>query len=73
MNIDERLEKLAERHEALAQTVELIAAEQRDMQRAADARVARLEEAMTKMAGAMSNMMDAITNHEKRIDRLEEL
>ena len=30
MNIDERLEKLAERHEALTQTVELIAAMQRD-------------------------------------------
>jgi hypothetical protein len=30
MNIDERLEKLTERHEALTQTVELIAAMQRD-------------------------------------------
>jgi hypothetical protein len=29
-NIDERLEKLTERHEALIQTVELIAAMQRD-------------------------------------------
>jgi hypothetical protein len=30
MNIDERLERLAERHEALTQTVELMAAMQRD-------------------------------------------
>ena len=30
MTIDERIEKLTERHEALAQTVELIAAMQRD-------------------------------------------
>jgi hypothetical protein len=29
MTIDERLERLAERHEALSQTVELIAAENR--------------------------------------------
>lgn len=32
MNIDERLEKLTERHEALTQTVELIASMQRDTQ-----------------------------------------
>jgi hypothetical protein len=31
MTIDERLEKLTERHEALTQTVELIAAMQRDL------------------------------------------
>ena len=31
MTIDERLEKLAERHEALTQTVELIATMQRDL------------------------------------------
>ena len=30
MNIDERLEKLTERHEALTQTVELLAAAQRE-------------------------------------------
>jgi predicted AAA+ superfamily ATPase len=33
MNFDERLDKLAERHEALTQTVELIAAMQRDLTR----------------------------------------
>jgi archaellum component FlaC len=33
MTIDERLEKLAERHEALTQTVELIAAMLRDLTR----------------------------------------
>jgi hypothetical protein len=31
MTIDERLEKLTERHEALTQTVELIATMQRDL------------------------------------------
>ena len=34
MTIDERLEKLTERHEALTQTVELIAVMQRDLTRA---------------------------------------
>ncbi len=33
MTIDERLEKLTERHEALTQTVELIAAMQKDLTR----------------------------------------
>ncbi|MGA2715310.1 MAG: hypothetical protein ABSG41_19590 [Bryobacteraceae bacterium] len=33
MNIDERLEKLTERHEALTQTVEIIAAMQKDNER----------------------------------------
>jgi archaellum component FlaC len=33
MTIDERLEKLTERHESLTQTVELIAAMQRDLTR----------------------------------------
>ena len=33
MTIDERLEKLTERHEALTQTVELVVAMQRDLTR----------------------------------------
>ena len=40
MTVDERLERLTERHEALTQTVELIAAESREI----DERLERLTE-----------------------------
>jgi hypothetical protein len=45
MTIDERLERLAERHEALTQTVGIIAA----MQRANEERMAALAEAMNRL------------------------
>lgn len=46
MNIDERLEKLAERHEALTQTVEIIAS----MQKENEARIANLTDTMNRLA-----------------------
>jgi len=45
MNIDERLEKLAERHEALAQTVEIIAG----MQRSNEEHLAQLTQAVQEL------------------------
>ncbi|HLJ44575.1 MAG TPA: hypothetical protein VKU01_01120 [Bryobacteraceae bacterium] len=44
MNIDERLEKLVERHEALTQTVELMAHENRERDRRMDQVVSRLDQ-----------------------------
>ena len=64
MTIDERLEKLAERHEALAQTVELMAAEQREAARRTDERFAQL-------ATAMTQLVEVVRRHEERLDRLE--
>jgi len=46
MTIDERLDRLTERHEALTQTVELIAAAQIKN----DERMAELTETMTRLA-----------------------
>jgi hypothetical protein len=46
MTIDERLDRLTERHEALTQTVELIAAAQIK----SDERMAELTETMTRLA-----------------------
>ena len=60
MTIDERLDRLTERHEALTQTVELIAAAQIKN----DERMAELTETMTRLA-------NIIIAHEQRIDRLE--
>jgi hypothetical protein len=45
LNIDERIEKLTERHEALTQTVEIIAA----MQKETDRRLGQVLEAITRI------------------------
>ncbi len=61
MTIDERLDRLTQRHEALAQTMELIAAAQIKN----DERMAELTETMTRLA-------NIIIAHEQRIDNLED-
>ncbi len=74
MTIDERLERLTERHEALTQTVELMAAENR-------AGLARLEklaeqqETLTRTVSQMARSIDTLARvvelHEHRLDNLE--
>ena len=61
MTIDERLDRLTERHEALTQTVELIAVAQIKN----DERMAELTETMTRLA-------NIIIAHEQRIEDLED-
>ena len=68
MTIDERLQALTERHEALTQTVEIIAG----MQRASETRTARLEEASTHMMEAITRLANIAAAHEHRIDDLEQ-
>jgi len=60
MTIEQRLERLAERHEALTQTVEIIAAMQRENERLAG-RVIRVIEKLSKIA----------ESHERRLNNLE--
>jgi prefoldin subunit 5 len=67
MNIDERLEKLAQRHEALSQNVELLT---RDVQ--------SLQDSMKSMQGFIKDVADGTARllhvaeiHERRISRLE--
>ena len=60
MTIDERLERLTERHEALTQTVELIAAAQIKN----DERMGQLIETMTRLG-------NIVIAHEERLDHLE--
>jgi len=64
MTIDERIERLTERHEALTQTVELMAAENRDRDRKMDQRVGELMEGMARL-------LHVAEIHEQRIERLE--
>ncbi|HZD48623.1 MAG TPA: hypothetical protein VE178_07740 [Silvibacterium sp.] len=77
MTIDERLEKLAERHEALTQTVEL-------MQRNHDERFTRIGteiEALTKAQAKTdrqirrlsSIFLNYVADHEGRLLKLEEM
>ena len=62
MTIDERLERLTERHEALTQTVELMAAENR----ARDKRIGEIMEGIAKL-------LLVAEIHEKRLSDLEGL
>ncbi len=61
MTIDERLERLAERHEALAQTVELQAG-----------RMDQLMEISSRVLKVAESTVQIARSHEKRIQRLED-
>ena len=64
MTIDERLEKLVERHEALTQTVELMAVENRD-------RDERLNKILSQIMEGLARLVHTAEIHEHRIERLE--
>jgi hypothetical protein len=68
MNIDERLEKLAERHEALTQTVEIIAAMQRDNEKRLD----RISEDIERDGENIRALARIAELHHERLIRLEE-
>jgi archaellum component FlaC len=61
MTVDERIERLTERHEALTQTVELIAAAQ-----------LRSDERLAQLMDTMNRLGNIIIAHEERIERLED-
>jgi hypothetical protein len=60
MTIDERLEKLTERHEVLTQTVELMVAENKER----DKRLGQIME-------AIASLVHVAEIHEDRLERLE--
>jgi len=67
MTIDERLEKLVERHEALKQTVELIALEQRELTKNNQT----LNVLVREIAGGIRDLVVVVRSHEQRISHLE--
>jgi len=67
MSIEERLERLTERHESLTQTVELMAAENRQVAEENKQRDRRLGEIMEGLA----RLVHVAEIHEQRIERLE--
>jgi len=60
MSIDERLERLTERHEALTQTVELMAAENRQR-----------DQRMGEIMEGIARLLHVAEIREQRIERLE--
>lgn len=60
MTIDERLERLTERHEALAQSVEMLTHNMN-----------RLEQKTEVLADAMTKLVELVRSHEHRLEHLE--
>jgi len=71
VSIDERLEKLAERHEALAQTVELMAAENQQRLREMAARDKQIDKRFTEVIDGIARLLHVAEIHEHRITDLE--
>jgi alanine racemase len=68
MTIDERLEALTVRHEALAQTVEIIAA----MQRENETRFAQVTRNFETVLDSIKRLENIAASHEQRLDNLEQ-
>jgi len=64
MTFEERLDRLAERHEALAQTVELMAAENRDRDR-------RWGKTLDQIMEGIARLLHVAEIREQRMERLE--
>lgn len=71
MTIDERLEKLTERHEALTQTVELMAAENRDRDQRFGNQMDRMGNQMDQVMEGLARLLHVAEIHERRLERLE--
>jgi hypothetical protein len=78
MTIDERLERLTERHEALTQSMELFQHDMAEMRAAAaerdaktDQRISRILDLAEKQAGNIDKLAAIAHDHQQRLERLE--
>ncbi len=71
MTIDERLDRLTERHEALTQTVELMAHEQREWWGKNERWWEKNQVLMTHVLESIDSLARIAHTHEKRITDLE--
>ncbi|MGC2111349.1 MAG: hypothetical protein WA655_17675 [Candidatus Korobacteraceae bacterium] len=74
MTIDERLEKLVGRHEALTQTIELMAREMHDTKSSIDGLKSSIDGVKSytnEIAEATARLLHIAQIHENRITRLE--
>ncbi|MFN0171568.1 MAG: hypothetical protein ACKV22_34560 [Bryobacteraceae bacterium] len=61
------LDRLKERHEALTETVEIVAG----MQRRNEEAITRLESMVERVVGAVEGLVQIAQSHERRLDHLE--
>jgi len=71
MTIDERLEKLTERHEALTQTAELMALENQERDKRFDERMGKTEDRVVEIMEGIARLLHIAEIHERRIEALE--
>jgi hypothetical protein len=71
MSFDERLELIAQRHQALAETVEIVAGMQREAERREQERDAKYNEYFTRVLGVVEELATMVKSHERRIHDLE--
>lgn len=67
MTLDERLERLAERHEALTQSVELMAMENRQR----DRRMGEIMEGIARLLHVAEIHEQRLDQHDDRLDNLQ--
>jgi len=67
VTVDERIEKLAERHEALAQSVELLTIDLRKQ----ESIVTQLARTIDVLAQSVFDLVGVVRSHETRIARME--
>jgi hypothetical protein len=75
MNIDERLERLTARHEALTRSLEMLAQDIRDLAKAQVELVqaqSATEQRMGQVLDLYTRLGNIVIGHEDRISRLEE-
>jgi hypothetical protein len=71
MTIDERLDKLTERHEALAQSVELLYARQRDNEERWENRFGQVMNNFEVVLDSIKRLENIAAAHQQRRDDLE--
>lgn len=71
MTFDERLGRLAERHEALTQSRELFQHDMAEMPAAVAERDAKYNERFSRVLDVVETLAATAHNHERRIERLE--
>lgn len=67
MTFEERIDKLTGRHEALTQTVEIIAGMQRDN----EGRMAKIEDKTAQLTETMNRLANIVIVHDQHLDDLE--
>jgi hypothetical protein len=71
MTFEERFELIAQRHQALAETVEIIAGMHREAERREQERDAKYNERFTRVLDVVEQLASVVQSHERRIQDLE--